>query len=220
MAEKGQMLALAVFLLAISLLAALATFREYTPEPQVVIVRDWSQAASVVTLGRLWVSVASRLGYFCPKCIRYTSQELWRLNRTYRLSIPPLTNTTMLRGEGDERAGYVNYYVYFYREDRGTEYVNVTVRVSYRFQGTYLKKVGKEDVLYKKYELVYTHEYKGPWGSLRVCPRLLDPDKEADIVEVGECVWMVGFPAKLGNYTLIDEFGIQVGVGWAWKYNP
>jgi len=216
-------MALAVALLATLLLAALANYRELTPEPRVVVVRDWVQAASVASLGRLWIWQASRHGYFCPMFKRSSTRAFYALNETYGLGVPPLRNLTRLMGEGNETVGYVLYQVVFTRPWRGSwrHYVNVTVRVGYEFLGTYYKVVGGEEVLYKRYGLSYSHRYDGPWGSLTLCDLgLRDPEGLADVEEAGECEWLVGFPASRGNYTLADEFGIQVGVGWAWTGRP
>lgn len=223
MTSRGQMLALAIAFLAAFLLAALANYRELTPEPQVVVKRDWVQAASVASLGRLWVWFASRRGFFCPIFMRSTTAELYRLNETYGLGVPLLRNLTRLQGEGDEAAGYALYQVLFIRPWRGAwrSYVNVTVRSEYELLGTYYRKVSGEEVLYVRYRLRYWHLYEGPWGRLKLCDLgLRDPLGDADLERVGECEWLVGFPASMGNYTLEDEFGIRVGVGWAWTSSP
>ncbi len=224
MTRRGQLLALAATVLAVLLLAALANYRTLTPEPQLVLRRDWAQAATLATLGRAWIVFASEKGFFCPLFIGSTSRRLLALNETYRLNIPYLLNETRLGAWGNNVTGGVSYRVYIYRPWRGgwVSYVNVTVRAEYAFNGTYIKEVGGEETLYKRYRLHYYHLYEGPWGTLRVCDLELRPEEpvDVDIEYLGGCEWLIGFPASMGSITLLDKFRVRVGVGWTWNLRP
>ena len=218
MDSRGQALGLAILLLAVLLLASLAVIRSNTPTPQIVIKRDWVQAAELASLTRFWIVAASHLGYFCPKVIRSSTLRLYELNMTYCLNIPYTVNVTRLDGDSTGSYGWKLYDVYLYRgETAGTPYVRYYVRYAWSFENYYFKRVGAETLKYENYTLHYVHRVYGPWGELVLTDLELKPEEEGeypiDINYAGNGRWWVGYPSWWANCTFTDKFGVRVVVG-------
>mgnify|MGYP000047009823 CR=1 FL=1 len=219
MDEGGQTLGLAVLLLAVLLLASLAVIRSQTPIPQIVVKRDWVQAAELASLARFWIVTASYMGRFCPRVIRSSTLRLYELNETYGLDIPYTVNVTVLeKGILGNESGWVYFDVYFYRGPTyGDYYVRYYVRYEWRFRDCYIKYVKGEACEYANYSITYVHRIYGPWGLFVLTDLELKPESESgypvDISYVGEGKWWVGFPSWWANCTFIDKFGVRVVVG-------
>jgi len=201
--SRGQVLLLAVIILASAVLYALSILK-YS-HPRAVLVRDYVQAAEVVQLARVWIKSG-----LCSLCIRQTSLLLYQLNRTYRLNIPALSNNTFKDFLLSFDYGYCNYTVVFYAN--GKTYVRVLVYYEYKYINSYFRRIGAEEVLVYNYTLRYYHVYDGPWGRIVVYPQLIDVYRNLDLRYLGNGMWIVGIPANM-TWRLVDRFEIPIKIG-------
>jgi len=201
--SRGQILLLAVIILASAVLYALSVLK-YS-HPRAVLVRDYVQAAEIVQLARIWIK-----SDLCLLCIRQTSLLLYQLNETYSLNIPLLSNSTFKDISLGFNAGYANYTIVFYAN--GKTYVKVIAYYEYHYQNSYFKRIGAEEVLVYNYTLHYYHVYDGPWGRIVVHPQLIDIYRNLDLKYLGNGTWIIGIPANL-TWRLIDRFEIPIKIG-------
>jgi len=201
--SRGQVLLLAVIILASAVLYALSVLK-YS-HPRAVLIRDYVQAAEVVQLARVWIK-----SDLCLLCIRRTSLLLYQLNRTYRLNIPVLSNNTFKDFLLSFDYGYCNYTVVFYAN--GKTYVRVLAYYEYEYVNSYFRRIGAEEVLVYNYTLRYYHIYDGPWGRIVIYPQLVDVYLNLDLRYLGNGTWIIGIPANM-TWRLIDKFEIPIKIG-------
>ncbi|RLE81511.1 MAG: hypothetical protein DRJ52_04050 [Thermoprotei archaeon] len=203
MKGRGQVLLLAVIILASAVLYALSVLK-YS-HPRAVLIRDYVQAAEVVQLARVWIKSG-----LCPLCIKQTSLLLYKLNKTYSLNIPALTNDTFKNISLNITSGFANYTVIFYTS-KGP-YVRVLAYYEYEYVNSYFRRIGAEEVLVYNYTLRYYHIYDGPWGRILLYPQLIDVYLNLDLRYLGNGTWIVGIPVNM-TWRLIDKFEIPIKIG-------
>jgi len=203
LSKKGQLLLLAVIVLASAVLYALSVLK-YS-HPRAVLVRDYIQAAEVVQLARVWIKYNLNVSI-----INQTLLSFYQLNKTYHLNIPLLTYTISSDTLLDFYEGYCNYSVVF--RTNGKKYVKVVVYYEYYYCGSYFRRIGAEEVLVYNYTLLYYHVYEGPWGRLVLYPQLIDIYHNLDLKYLGKGSWILGVPANM-TWMLIDRYEIPIKVG-------
>ena len=189
------MLLLATAMLAFAMLHSVSNLRK--PDPCVLEYRGELQSAELIHAARFyWSSQVYSMEYLL--------NILYELAEESKIYLPPVSftnNFTLMGG----RYGYGSY---------STAYNNSVFFEAdwkWKFKGYYVKELRGEKLLYRSYILEYYHNYTAPqWGVMVIYPFLEDPAGVADILYERNGSWRVGFPARYGEYCLVDEYGLRV----------